>query len=270
MVGLGVNGKFRAGKDYFLKEFQKHGDVKRLAFGDVLKNMCGILIANNSRGLEVFHDENKNAPAVFPETFAPMAFLEFRVTEMIGILLCKNEIIAMSDEAPGFGTTIGGLKDRIIVAMLDDLELSGKGINFFTPKTRGQVLQWFGTNVMRQRVHPDTWVIAMRAQVERCNAESRPWMVVDVRFSNEVDFLWRMGVTVIRVEAPEIAEDSRDPQHPSETGCDHIPLPTFVNDRSIEQQGILSALASYGLGERLEEALDTILVKRRSKFFCAA
>jgi hypothetical protein len=80
-----------------------------------------------------------------------------------------------------------------------------------------------GRNVYGENVWCQTLLDTLRLRVER-HPEDRLWIVPDVRFKNEVDFIQQHGGAVFRIYAPDRAEASTltpaQRKHPSETELD--------------------------------------------------
>lgn len=86
-------------------------------------------------------------------------------------------------------------------------------------KTVGVLLQELGTEVGR-KVNPDAWVLSLFEYYDR---ETSYWIIDDVRFPNEADFIKKMGGCVIRLNGDpgNVRKNStRDLNHISETALD--------------------------------------------------
>lgn len=59
------------------------------------------------------------------------------------------------------------------------------------------VLQWWGTNVLREHFHNDIWVASLERKL---TTTSDNVIITDSRFSNEIAAIKRVGGTTIRVE----------------------------------------------------------------------
>jgi len=106
-------------------------------------------------------------------------------------------------------------------------------------RTPRELLQWFGTDCIRNQFDRDFWLKRFEAtyrELERSDP-NRTVLVTDIRFQNEADTIQRLGGSVVRVvrRSTVPADDS----HVSETEmagivCDH----TVVNDGSIEELNV--------------------------------
>jgi hypothetical protein len=70
-------------------------------------------------------------------------------------------------------------------------------IDHLTPR---MMLQRFGTDLVRQKFHPDFWVIALERKIVRLMKTHTNIVISDCRFENEVDLLHQLGGLVVRVE----------------------------------------------------------------------
>jgi hypothetical protein len=72
------------------------------------------------------------------------------------------------------------------------------GIAGFTPR---HAMQQFGTEIMRQGLHPDIWLLAMERRLDRLTAEHSNQAVVfpDTRFPNEMQMTERLGGQLVRI-----------------------------------------------------------------------
>jgi hypothetical protein len=108
-------------------------------------------------------------------------------------------------------------------------------------KTPRELMQLFGTECVRNHIHPDFWVMKMRWQLQRYKTSEVSRVVIDdVRFDNEADLIRDMGGTVVhlyRMDNPHTGKDS----HVSEE-----PIHMYQEDASI----------SAGSPEELISSLD--------------
>lgn len=86
--------------------------------------------------------------------------------------------------------------------------------------TVGTLLQRIGTELVRI-IHPDAWV---RSLAQHYQPGVSRWVIDDVRFPNEADWIKSVGGIVIRFEGDPgcvRATTTRDVNHPSETALDN-------------------------------------------------
>lgn len=88
--------------------------------------------------------------------------------------------------------------------------------------TGRQVLQKVGTELFRERVHPDFWLFAMESRIVRSTSQHH--VVADVRFDNEADWIRRQGGRVVGLYRADQGPVT-DP-HASERGVD----PSLVHE----------------------------------------
>ena len=84
--------------------------------------------------------------------------------------------------------------------------------------------QKIGTEAFRNNVNPDTWVLALFSDFSSVDAESQ-WIITDVRFPNEVEYIKKYGGVIIRIENDNL--DNSD-THYSETALDNYKDWDFV------------------------------------------
>jgi len=102
------------------------------------------------------------------------------------------------------------------------------------PEVR-RILQRLGTEVVRDTVHPDGWLMAWQYQVDSLgNAGVRGIVVPDVRFLNEAAYVGKHGGRIVRVVRPALPESGDG--HASEVEQESIQADiTVVNEGSAEQ-----------------------------------
>ena len=103
------------------------------------------------------------------------------------------------------------------------------------------MLQFLGTEVMRNNLHTDIWSLATEKRLIEMSQEY-PWakfVISDVRFPNEVAMIRRLGGKVIHVrrgDLPEWFGQDPDDIHASETAWNNERFDaTIRNDGTIEE-----------------------------------
>lgn len=89
-------------------------------------------------------------------------------------------------------------------------------------RTIGELQQYIGTELFRNQLHTDTWVMSLMNTINPKDLV----VISDVRFPNEADAIIERGGIVIRLEGDpaKIRENSnRDLTHISETALDNYP-----------------------------------------------
>ena len=66
-----------------------------------------------------------------------------------------------------------------------------------TPVTPRKMLQWLGTDVFRNSLHRDIWLMSL---LRRIRSQAGSVVITDVRFPNEIDAIKRLGGVVVRVK----------------------------------------------------------------------
>jgi hypothetical protein len=110
--------------------------------------------------------------------------------------------------------------------------------------TYREILQFIGTDLLRNRLHEDTWVNALMSKYKcdcnickydrpiQCNNFNYPdWIVTDVRFLNEAKAIKDRGGIIIRVNREGIY-DWKNVPHESETALDNYPFDYTVYNNS--------------------------------------
>jgi hypothetical protein len=83
------------------------------------------------------------------------------------------------------------------------------GIPDFSPR---YLLQYMGTEVMRNNLHPDIWVLSLERKIIECGPGD--YVVPDVRFPNEIRMIKRNGGKVWHVQRGELPDwFGQNPSH---------------------------------------------------------
>lgn len=88
------------------------------------------------------------------------------------------------------------------------------GYDISKPPKYRELLQWIGTEAMRNVIHQNVWVNALFSDY---NEESK-WIISDMRFPNEMEAVKKRGGITIRIERPNTNKGT----HPSETALDNV------------------------------------------------
>lgn len=139
------------------------------------------------------------------------------------------------------------MRDNLDVSIADDIvepNINEKGFEihlyFKETITVRQLLQWVGTDAMRDVIHKNVWINALFVDYNAKKLISREpsyaytidefanlhseatlpkWIITDVRFPNEVEAIKNRGGIVIRVIRDNVVSNI-DKDHPSETALD--------------------------------------------------
>lgn len=83
------------------------------------------------------------------------------------------------------------------------------GIPDFSPR---YLLQYMGTEVMRDNLHPDIWVLSLERKIIECGPGD--YVVPDVRFPNEIRMIKRNGGKIWHVQRGELPDwFGQNPSH---------------------------------------------------------
>ena len=270
VFGLGIHGKYGAGKDYVGDLIRKNRTIPlvQIAFGDVLKEVCSCLVYAAPLKSEAFQTQEKKDKPI--EFYAPFAMTN-RIMFALSYVLDEHNLFDGSgwrEKGPYFGgKKLGEIFDIMHRELSKYIHCDEKEENMrcVPPMSRGKLLQVVGTDIFRRHIHEDAWVWVVESRIARYKSMGIPWIVTDVRFPNEIEMIRRQRGFVVRIEAPTLTEGTRDHTHPSETACDHIELPTFNNDRSDGQNQKLLEICAAPLHEVISRMKE--LPMQKSRFF---
>jgi hypothetical protein len=98
--------------------------------------------------------------------------------------------------------------------------------------TYREALQIIGTDLFRDKFHPDTWVISTLNDFN----ENSKWLFSDLRFPNEADFINERGGILIRINRPNLQQQNTINQHESEIALDNYQDFNYIinNDGSLQ------------------------------------
>lgn len=133
--------------------------------------------------------------------------------------------------------------------------------------TYRELLQYLGTNLLRNQLHEDVWINALMSKykpkicsgVTHCALAGKPeipcnlcpeypnWIITDVRFPNELKAIKDKDGISIRVNREDITGQNKLNPHNSETALDD-----YLFDYTID---------NYGTIEQLKEKVKVILIK---------
>lgn len=98
----------------------------------------------------------------------------------------------------------------------------------FEPTIR-ELLQMVGTDLFREKIHPNIWVDALM----RRYSQENDWVIADVRFPNEAAAIKKKGGILVRVERPSIPSSDL---HPSETALDDYKFDYIIQNTGTEAE----------------------------------
>lgn len=111
--------------------------------------------------------------------------------------------------------------------------------------TYRQVLQFIGTNLLREQFHPNVWINALFADYKPTYNTKHPitvdtapnWIITDMRFPNELEAVKERKELTIRLRRTQWIKSGTEAthEHPSETALDNAEFDHVIdNDGSIE------------------------------------
>jgi len=181
---LGVAGKLESGKDTFADFFVKNYWYHKMAFADNLKRMC----------MDVFNltnDQCYTTEGKFKEFDEPIIMTRDHALKIFKWLHDENKWVLHAKQ-------------------IDDI-IALAGAKFSSPRV---VLQYVGTEVMRDCVDPDIHSKILFEEIER---RSLKYVVIaDARFENERIAVKKFGGKMILVDCVQTRE--QESTHRSETG----------------------------------------------------
>lgn len=210
---LAASGKKQSGKDTLLNGLrpflEERGSVKVYSFADELKNF---LI--NGMGLKREQvwgtDADKNSLTEYEWEDVPQ-FIRWDFNGRWYKLNNGDERFITTQQVPAF--------EKASDVETAYWELIQKGDNTPTLKTgkmsARELMQVFGTDVMRRMFSDRIWVNACLRAIERDNPTIA--LIPDMRFPSEFAPLYEKGTHIIRL----MRDVSKGDQHPSETALDN-------------------------------------------------
>lgn len=167
---VGFAGYAKSGKDTSCEILQHHGLIgKRHAFADPIKQTCNALFNWDDRHAfgELKEVEGETPMSLLAQNFN--AFAE------------KIKFYGLDNWGMGSNSIYGELMKHLSVS---------DGVDPHVYTSPREVYQIFGTEVGREKLHTDIWVLS---------APTEDVCIPDVRFHNECDYLKTKGATVIRI-----------------------------------------------------------------------
>ena len=215
---IGISGKKGTGKTTLAQQIiQAHPEYSIQSYAKILKEIVGLILNIPADDMDL--PEVKSLPS---------GIKGWRIVKKSGQ---ENPVPLV------YGSAKAAIDDMVKYKLLADKYET----KIFEPTVR-EVLQFVGTDLFRDRFHPETWTSALM----RRYTPDQNWLIADVRFPNEAKAIRDKGGIVIRVERPGEYKDL----HPSETALDDYTFDeVFYNDGTVED--LLNKFESYY--ERLEQ-----------------
>lgn len=139
-------------------------------------------------------------------------------------------------------------------------------IGFFTPTVRN-FLQMIGTDLFRNVLNPDTWCISLFNEYDPVNSK---WIISDMRFPNEFDFVKNHGGITIRINRPVYQRiknkfpnvpkenDSYVMEHVKQHDPDFYYVLTHKSETSLDSHQFDEYIDNSGSMDHFTEQIDNI------------
>lgn len=128
-----------------------------------------------------------------------------------------------------------GIIDLEILNLLDEDKQGFLGSN----TTLRNLMQYVGTELMRNNINKNIHLSSLLAQIKKFQSEGFGiFIITDLRFKNEYDFLKRLGALTIRINRSNIMMTDL---HPSEVELDRTEFDFKINNNK-SQQHLLSQI----------------------------
>ncbi len=100
-------------------------------------------------------------------------------------------------------------------------------------KSPRQILQWLGTDVLRNQFREDFFLINMKCRLDRLSGNIA---ITDVRFDNEAELIRKEGGEVIKIERPQTeGSGTQHTQHATEQGISpNLVDRVITNDSTVQ------------------------------------
>jgi hypothetical protein len=100
-------------------------------------------------------------------------------------------------------------------------------------KSPRQILQWLGTDILRENINQDFFVMNMKQRIDSSEAEYI--IISDVRFDNEAEFIRSLGGKVIKIERNN-GKTTKHSEHVTEKGISTNLIDAVIeNNASIQE-----------------------------------
>lgn len=217
---IGINGLIGSGKDTVTGMIQDHSLHREKKFANVkfatkLKQICGLLVGVDPINFEDQDFKKKSLPPIWEFYKIQMDYVTMEPVKLKGKhavaskTVTKTKVFDRMPEGRAIRTLddVEIMKEYLIKQYPSLVELRGVKVAY----TYREMLQYIGTELLRNQFHPDVHVMATFADYvkqtvswdEEGNSQYEVypnWIISDTRFKNEAEFIKSKGGLVIRVE----------------------------------------------------------------------
>jgi hypothetical protein len=133
----------------------------------------------------------------------------------------KNEFPDKKFKIKNFGYDVKKITSYLTGVNMKTI-LSRKAKQIYLPEwnmTIGEMFQKIGTDCLRDKLHQDVWILSLFSKY----TADQNWIISDVRFINEADYIKKLGGIIIRLNGDPmnmVKYETRDINHISETELD--------------------------------------------------
>lgn len=93
-------------------------------------------------------------------------------------------------------------------------------------KTPRYLMQFLGTELLRSQFDPDIWT---RLMEKKLKGDFKGWIIADIRFPNEAEFIKRNGGTVVKIVRPDLENSDNHESEQHDIDSDYV----IRNNRSM-------------------------------------
>ena len=150
--------------------------------------------------------------------------------------------------------------DALKVELMVHLDIDFERLYIEKDKKSRQMLQMYGTDIMRKKHGEDVWIKYVESWIKVHNYHNKKvennkesiFIIPDIRFENEAQFIRDSGGKVIKIEADDRVQEKvtqenlglEQQHHVSETNIDNIKADYIVNNSKLQQQFVLQRLTT--------------------------
>jgi hypothetical protein len=157
-------------------------------------------------------------------------------------------------------TVVVSYADALKVELMVHMDMDFEKLYIQKDKQSRQMLQLYGTDIMRKKHGEDVWIRYVDAWIKVHqyhnkkveNNKDTIFIIPDIRFENEAEFIRTSGGKVIKIEANDRVQEKvvqenlglEQQQHVSETNIDNIKADYVVNNSKLQQPFVFQKVTS--------------------------